>query len=631
MMRRRVDSGLFGKRGDEGQVLILVVIAMAIFLIGFVGFAVDMTNMWFHRQMAQGAADAACQAGAMDLLGVSQNALTPRPPGFNPPGSTIDCFSSPSSPPCQYAALNGYPASAANQVMVSFPGTPPPGVTPAPSSYLGSVPAIIRVDVTDPVKLYFAPLITRQGTSDVHAQATCALVTSRAPIPIIILNPTCSEALSSTGSGKITVIGGPSRSIQVNSNNPCSTALSSSGCVTSAPTQCDSPYPSATCAPSNAKIDLTQGGPGFNGSTLGAFGGPTQWGGGFWTGTGATWASPATPIGDPYADLPAPGPPTTRAYTNCAGGACSTPGVASASGGACAFDHLDSYGVHGCPDHTQPCRHYLPGRYDFPIVVSNVTAIFDPGIYYIAPTNYGGACTSGLGNVCPSAACTDLGPITNCRVDFAVSNNGVVRQSTSDIDGSGTEGTMFYLSTGTAPNYGSVFFGSNAGNYGGRTIDDYVPASSPTSVSAQCIGNPNPPTPPMPGTIRGNALLGPCTGIYGDTSVDPVTNVAYPIRGMLMFQDRANNQPTGQASMQGGGGLLLAGTLYFHNCPGSPVCQPYNTDYNGILQLQGNPGSFTRVVGNITVDSLNLSGNGSIDMVLDPNRVRTVLKATLVR
>ena len=234
MMRKREKLGMFRRRGEEGQVLILVVIAMAIFLIGFVGFAVDMTNMWFHRQMAQGAADAACQAGAMDLLFVTQNALDPRPVGFNPPGSTIDCFSSPSSPPCQYATLNGYTASAANQVMVRFSPTVaiPPGVEPAPGSYLGSTPALIRVDITDPVKLFFAPLITGRGSSDVHAQATCALVTSRAPIPIIILNPSCSRSLADTGSGKVTIIGGPSRSIQVNSNNPCASALSSSGCVT---------------------------------------------------------------------------------------------------------------------------------------------------------------------------------------------------------------------------------------------------------------------------------------------------------------------------------------------------------------------------------------------------------------
>lgn len=618
--------------------MILVVIAMAIFLIGFVGFAVDMTNMWFHRQMAQGAADAACQAGAMDLLLLTQNALNPRPAGFNPPGTTIDCSSTPSSPPCWYAAQNGYAPTAANQVMVSFPGTAPPGVTPAPGSFLGSIPALIRVDITDPVKLYLAPLITGQGTSDVHAQATCALVMSRAPIPIIILNPTCSQSFADTGSGKVTIIGGPSRSIQVNSSDACASALSSSGCVTLSPTQCDSPYPAASCAPSNAKIDLTQGGPNFNGSSLGSFGGPTGWGDRFWTGTGinATWASPASPIGDPYADLPAVSVPTIRTYWNCNTGACVPPQLPG-QGGACTYDHDDPYGVHGCPDHTQPCRHYLPGLYTIPIVVKGVTAIFSPGEYYIAPTSYTGSCFSGVGNVCPSAACTDVGSITNCDVDFVVGTGGVVRPAgtVGDLWDQGTEGTVFYLSSGVPGRWGSSAFVQGAGNPGGRVVDDYLPAGGgvPNMRRTQCDGNPNPAVPPMPSSIAGNVLLGPCTGTYGDVSVDPDTNISSPIRGMLFFQDRANNLPNGQANLQGGGGLLLAGTLYFHNCPFSTTtgCRPYNTDYNAILQLQGNPGSFTRVVGNITVDSLNLAGNGAINMVLDPNRVKATVKATLVR
>ena len=68
---RRLAKRNLATRGtfrDDGQVTIFVVIAMAVFLLGFVGFAVDMTNLWFHRQMAQGAADAACQAGIMNVL-----------------------------------------------------------------------------------------------------------------------------------------------------------------------------------------------------------------------------------------------------------------------------------------------------------------------------------------------------------------------------------------------------------------------------------------------------------------------------------------------------------------------------------------------------------------------------------
>ena len=49
-------------RSDGGQVTITVVLAMGIFLLGAMGFAVDMANLWFHRQSAQTAADAACTA-----------------------------------------------------------------------------------------------------------------------------------------------------------------------------------------------------------------------------------------------------------------------------------------------------------------------------------------------------------------------------------------------------------------------------------------------------------------------------------------------------------------------------------------------------------------------------------------
>ena len=64
-------------RRDDGQVTIFVVLALAIFLIAFVGFAVDMTNLWFHRQMAQGAADAVCQAGIMDVLVMAEGGSVP--------------------------------------------------------------------------------------------------------------------------------------------------------------------------------------------------------------------------------------------------------------------------------------------------------------------------------------------------------------------------------------------------------------------------------------------------------------------------------------------------------------------------------------------------------------------------
>src|SRR6266567_2420497 len=95
-------------RGDRGQVTVFVLLVLGIFLLGFIGFAVDMTNLWFHRQTAQGATDAACQAGIMDLLEIDQGTTLPSPgPGFTP-GTPFDCSGSAAATPCWYASHNGY-------------------------------------------------------------------------------------------------------------------------------------------------------------------------------------------------------------------------------------------------------------------------------------------------------------------------------------------------------------------------------------------------------------------------------------------------------------------------------------------------------------------------------------------
>src|SRR5215469_9015724 len=151
--RRRSDS-------QNGQTNILVLLALGIFFIGFLGFAVDFSNMWLHRQMAQGAADAACQAGAMDLLVNATNGSTLG--GFGSPPAAFDCAKNPTSAVCKYAVLNGYPSAAlvagkpGSLVTVAFPSsvsgvTAPPG-TIAPTPF-------IQVTVRDRASVYFSSLI----------------------------------------------------------------------------------------------------------------------------------------------------------------------------------------------------------------------------------------------------------------------------------------------------------------------------------------------------------------------------------------------------------------------------------------------------------------------------------------
>src|ERR1700739_2729047 len=122
---------------QQGQAFLVIVILIAFFLLAVLGLATDYTQVWAHRQMAQGAADAACQAGAADvfLKGTDPNASTDFP---NPPfdfswidGNTFDCSSRSNSVPCKYASFNGYSGS---NVSVSFPSSLP-GVNGIPSGF----------------------------------------------------------------------------------------------------------------------------------------------------------------------------------------------------------------------------------------------------------------------------------------------------------------------------------------------------------------------------------------------------------------------------------------------------------------------------------------------------------------
>jgi len=567
---------------------IFMVLVLGIFLLGFIGFGVDLTNVFFSRQKAQGAADAACQACAMDLLMAAQGTASPAP-GYTV-GTPFDCSALPGATPCEYAALNGYSGTglvantASNAVNVTFPSTVP-GVTLPPSS-LAPVP-FVEVTVTDRVKTYFASLLTGSSTQDVGASAVCGLQFATAPVPIIVLNPTCTHPFEVSGSATVKIVGGPNRSIQVNSRDQtCAAATQIGGCSGS------------------GTIDLTQAGPTFSGSTFGVFGAPATPPANFLPCGNCRWQSPASPISDPFALTPAPTKPAMEV---------TFPGGQPVA-----------YGVNGCPD-MSGCRYYERGLYNQSILVKNETAIFEPGVYYIEPTSYPPAARSNCGS--PGTGC--IPNVTGqCAYDFLVESNGVVRMSNQPGDGSG--GVMFYLSgPGSGGNpYGSVGFQGNAGNPGGRTIDPF-----PTT-GMNCDGSSPDPSLGVPATVDGNVLLGQCTS---GGSYSPYQGPGN-IRGILFFNDRRNGYDHGQASMQGSGGMLLSGTMYFHHCNSTSgdatagtACQAPPNGYQGFFQLQGNPGGGTFVLGNITTDQLVISGNGIVAMQLNSNFVYQILKATMVR
>src|SRR6266436_3736692 len=94
------------RSSESGQALVFLGLALSLTFLGAAALSVDMSNLWFHRQAAQNAADAACTAGAMDLLVDDEAAATGHQGFVN--GTAFNCTAGSAAIPCQYAAKNGY-------------------------------------------------------------------------------------------------------------------------------------------------------------------------------------------------------------------------------------------------------------------------------------------------------------------------------------------------------------------------------------------------------------------------------------------------------------------------------------------------------------------------------------------
>lgn len=572
MFRRRTH-----RDSEAGQALLFYILVLGTFLLATLLFAFDLSNMWFHRQAAQTAADAACAAGAMDLLVDSEGGATGNQ-GFTN-GTGYNCATGSTDSVCSYARMNGYNSdTTGNLVSVSFP-TSVIGVTAPPSNLFpsGKYYPYIRVDVVDHVQTYFAGLLNGTLSSDVRTFSTCGAVLATAPIPLMVLDPTDPTTLGGNGTPTIKIMGGPTQSIQVNSS-------------------------SATAVGWGGTIDLSQGGPNYSGSSLGTWGGPSTYSAGtgtFLPASSQDWLYPSSPIEDPYARLATPSQPTA----DCT--------VTPAKGGTC-FPHDVNPGVNGCPEVTNKCTEFAAGYYPGGICLGNSckstfpgyspqnTAIFDPGLYYL---------DGGL----------------------ALQDNSLVRPSTATGDGTG--GTIFYLTSDkTYPalkcsgQAGLVCVGSNSGKGTGLATFDITAAQCPggavvdpalltalTADSAAYTG------------LTGNFLAAPCTGTYGDPTG------AGQYRGMLFFGDRSSSVGGGWG---GGGGFLLAGTIYLHQCNAAGTgtgCGAPPADYQGVFGFQGNSGSASYVLGQIVTDQLNGGGTPNVYMVLNPNKTNSVLKASILQ
>jgi hypothetical protein len=621
------------RASESGQAAAVVLIVLAVFLLGVLGLVTDYAQIWAHRQMAQSAADAACQAGAGDLFLNYENASGASGSyglDFSWIGKAFTCSSSSGNSVCTYASINGNPG---NSVSATFP-----------SSFAGGPPLTgfgvianpyIKVDVTENVPFTFSRFLHSQASFPVHAAATCGISPVTVPVPVVVLNKTAAQTLSLNGNPLISIIGGPLRSIQIDSSN--AGAFSGGG---------------------TSLVDLHLAGPMGTGGDIGVFGTePQPSSKNFNPGTGK-WVSPAFPYGDPWASIAAPSAPATTGSVTSVG-----------------------YGENGCPD-PAGCVEFSPGNYvgckssgsltsggngclaipikyniNFGVWTKNTTytkgTAIRPGgssgFVYVA-TNSG---TSGgttpvwpqtrdltltdgtviwknVGNpTSTNTAIFDPGLYYVGSEGLQLNSNSTVRPSTATGDGS--YGTTFYFSTGGST---ELSVASNSGSSSNCASVTNSTGLNPTGSPSNCVipyildgtgnaatgsvlsqplrcpkGAANPAQ--LTSSVSGNILMGPCTGTLAGVSTDGLQ-----YRGFLFFQNRSS---VGTANWGGGGQFLLSGFLYFHD-----------STYSSVMTLSGNSGSGAYALGSFVADKVALGGASGMTMILNPSTNYQILRPTLL-
>ena len=582
--RQFIRSGV--SQGEAGQASILLVVILAIFLIAAMGFAVDLSSMWLQRQSAQSAADAACVAGAMDMLYL-QNATLTTSPGFTA-GTASDCSSSSTAAICKYAGFNGFTATtSASSWGTSTPvgavavnWTFPASVTGARVSAAITYP-FLRVVVQQKAPTWFIGLVGIRSMT-VGASCTCGLPAGGGVAPIVILNPTNPSTLSLTGGVHIAITGGPVVSIQVNSSS--ATAVACNG-----------------GSGSTNSIDTSTAGPSGNGGRLSIVGGPTlnPYCGALTTlnDVGNTlWVSSSGSVPNPYASVPTPAKPVAPQFLTSTpigdSTGCIQNALSSSSNGCARLDPTYGLitgiwvgpGTDSCPatststsnqhymgmDPGPPyagfygsCLEFSPGYYPTGINVTNLAgyandvSIFRPGVYYL-------------------------------NGNLNVSGSSMIRNAWIGTQPS-TQGVIFYFLTG-----GPTFSG---GSGSANSLISSVPA-----YYLNCSGTTTPSG--FPTSLSGNVLTSQCSasGTYvGSPSSDSYS--ASGLRGLLFFTDPSNTY--NNTLMDAGSYLNFSGALYFHN-----------TSYTDSVTLNGAGGSTTFSIGNIVVDQLTLNAAGTIHMGL---------------
>jgi Flp pilus assembly protein TadG len=154
-----------------------------------------------------------------------------------------------------------------------------------------------------------------------------------------------------------------------------------------------------------------------------------------------------------------------------------------------------------------------------------------------------------------------------------------------------------------------------------------VPAASATADVTTGTG--------WDGTAAGGGVLIYNSGtgqinIGANGSVDLIGSPPGSIyKNILFFEDQTAAANTGKNahSMGGGGAMTLKGTIYLTN---TLATMNGDATHYQELDLQGNPGSTTKIQGEIIVGALGLGGNGGITMNLNSTSTLTVRQVALV-
>jgi len=153
---------------ESGQTLTVWLTAIMVMSSVLMGSAYDMSVAWVHKQWADTAAEAACTAGATDLLYAANHSSTSTPVtayNFLPSnGGTVsgDCATSSNNAMCYYAKLNGYASGGltsntpSNDVQWNLAKAPAnTSITPLTLSYANAPAPYMSVAVTENVPVTF--------------------------------------------------------------------------------------------------------------------------------------------------------------------------------------------------------------------------------------------------------------------------------------------------------------------------------------------------------------------------------------------------------------------------------------------------------------------------------------------